>query len=187
MRVILTEDVVGLGEIGELVSVKPGHARNFLIPKGFAVESEAKNARIIAHQMRQIEAKKRRLKGSAEALAQKLRSSAIDFELRVGSGGKVFGSIGGRDIAEGLGKLGFQIDRRRILLSELIKKEGTHLVRVKLHPEVEVQVKVMIRYSEATKEEEEQETQAAREGMERVKKDKENKNRPTGEGEEEQS
>lgn len=166
MKVILMDDVVGVGDIGETVKVRPGFARNFLIPRGYAVEFDAKSAKVVAHRMMQVEAKKKRLKNAAGGLADQLRSVAIEFGLRVGSGGRVFGSITGRDIAAELQRLGYDIDRRRILLHEPIKKTGTHFVTVKLHPEVSTTVKVQVAELEASKEQSEQEVAAAQEALE---------------------
>jgi large subunit ribosomal protein L9 len=152
MKVILTEDVVGLGDIGANVVVRPGYARNFLIPRGLAIETQARSAKSIAHKMLQIEARKRRLKKAAEDFAGNLRSLVLTFSLRVSSGGKVFGSISTRDIAAKLVEAGHDIDRRRVLLTEPLRKPGTHFVKVRLHPEVTVQVKVVIEQLAASKE-----------------------------------
>ena len=166
MKVILTDDVVGVGDIGEAVSVKSGYARNFLIPQGLAIEAEAASAKAIAHRMQQIEAKKNRLKNLAERRATELAQYTVELGLRVGSGGKVFGSINSRHIAEHLTEKGFEIDRRRIQLGEPIKRIGSREVNVKLHAEVIVPITVHIAALAATKEEEEQETQAAKEELE---------------------
>jgi large subunit ribosomal protein L9 len=156
VQVILTEDVVGLGDIGQTVNVKPGYARNFLLPRG----------RAVAHHMRQIEAKKRRMKNGAEEMAQKIRDLTIVLDVRVASGGKVFGSITSRDIAEKLKESGFEVDRKRVLLPEPIKKVGTHFVRVKLHPEVEGLLKITVNEREASAEEEQTETDEAKRNLE---------------------
>lgn len=166
MKVVLTEDVAGVGDIGDTVSVRPGFARNFLIPRGLAFESETSRARSVAHLMRQVESKKRRLKGAASDVADRLRNVALPFTLRVASGGRVFGSVGAKDIAQKLAELGFEFDRRRVLLAEPLKKVGTHYARVRLHAEVEALVKVEIAGLEATKEEEHQETKGARQNLE---------------------
>jgi large subunit ribosomal protein L9 len=153
MRVILTDDVVGLGDIGETVNVKPGYARNFLVPRGLAIEAESASAKVAGHRMRQIEAKKRRMKGSAEETANKLKSVPLNMELRVGEHGRVFGSIGVRDITQKLAENGYEFDRRRVMLAEPIRKIGTHAVRVRLHQSVEVVVQVNVTPREASKEE----------------------------------
>ena len=162
MKVLLTDDVIGLGDIGETVAVRPGYARNFLIPNGLAIEAGADNARIVGHKMKQIEAKKRKLKAEAEGRGERLREMSIELSLRVGSGGKVFGSIQARDIAEKLTELGHAIDRRRVVLEEPIRKIGSHVVHVRLHSEVDVPVTLLVTQLAATKEEEEREAEELR-------------------------
>lgn len=166
MKVILTDDVVGLGDIGETVKVRPGYARNFLIPRGMALETDAASARVVAHRMQQIEVKKRKLKNAAATVAEKMRSTQVEVGLRVGAGGRVFGSIGSRDVAAELQKQGFDIDRRRVMLSEPIKKLGTHFVNVRLHTEVQASVKVQVVAISPTKEDEEKAAETARESLE---------------------
>ena len=166
MKVLLTNDVVGLGDIGETVKVKPGYARNFLIPRGFAVESGAVNAKAVAHKMKQVEAQKRRMQVDAQKEAEQLKSVSIQIGLRVGSGGKVFGSVTSRQIAEKLAEQNIEIDRRRILLSEPIRKLGKKNVRVKLHAEVIPTIEVEIVATAATEEEEQQETLNAKAAIE---------------------
>lgn len=166
MKVILTEDVVGVGDIGDTVKVRPGYARNFLIPRGLAMESATASARVIAHKMKQIEAKKRKLKGEAEELQKKLTSITVKLALRVGTGGKVFGSVSARDIAREITAGGLEIDRRRVLIEEPIKKIGTHHVKVKLHPEVVAEATVIISATEASKDQEAEETKDAKEAIE---------------------
>lgn len=162
MEVILKEDVLGVGDIGQTVKVRGGYARNFLVPRGLAVESGTKNARRIAHEVRQIEAKKNVLLVAAQNLASQIEQIEIDLALRVGKGGKVFGSISTKDISEKLKERNVEIDRRRVLLEEPIKRIGTHFVSVKLHPEVKAKLKVVIGKVEASKEEEEKEAKEAK-------------------------
>ena len=166
MKIILTDDVIGLGDIGEVVSVKPGYARNFLIPRGLAVESETSNARISAHRMRQIEAKKKKLKGAAEEKAKALRGFTLTLELRTGAHGRVFGSISSRDIATKLAEHGYELDRRRVLLAEPIRKLGSYTVSVKLHPEVASDITVQVNPRESTTEEESKDIETARSSIE---------------------
>jgi len=144
MEVILKDDVVGLGDIGQSVKVKPGYARNWLIPKGLAVELGAKRANQLKNHMQLIEKKRKELAVSANAVADKIRNTTVKLKLRVAPGGKVFGSIAARDVSAALKENGFDIDRRRVLLSEPIKKIGVHLVDVKLHAEVATQLKVEV-------------------------------------------
>ena len=166
MKILLTDDVIGLGDIGETVTVRPGYARNFLIPNGLAIEAGADNARVVAHKMKQIESKKRKLKTEAEAKSNHLREVKIELALRVGSGGKVFGSIQARDIAEKLTELGHPTDRRRVILDEPIRKVGTHTAHIRLHADVETPLTIIVTQLAATKEEEEREAQEARQNVE---------------------
>ncbi|MCC6219981.1 MAG: 50S ribosomal protein L9 [Deltaproteobacteria bacterium] len=144
MRVILTDDVVGVGDIGDTVTVKPGFGRNYLIPRGLALEFNARKAKSIAHKKAQIEAKKKKLKADAEGRAASLSSIAVELGLRVGEGGRVYGSVGSRDIARELASKGFEVDRRRVLLAEPIKRVGEYKVAVKLHAEVQSVVTVNV-------------------------------------------
>lgn len=162
MKVILTEDIGGLGDIGETVTVKPGYARNFLIPRGKALEMEARNAKQIQHKMLQIEAKKKRLKAESVSVAERIRELTAQFSLKVNSAGRVFGSVSAKDVADKLTELGFATDRRKVTLTEPLKKIGTHFVKIKLHTDVEVQLKVSIEPTEATKEDEEKAVRTAK-------------------------
>ena len=166
MEIVLTQDVVGLGDVGQKVIVKSGYARNFLLPQGMAVEIGSASARQAAHKMKQVEAKKKRFKVDAEKLVDKLKSLSLELELRVGKSGKVFGSLSTRDIAAKLQEAGFDIDRRRVLLSEPIKKIGQQSVEVKLHPEVTTEVKIDVKAVKPTKEEESQEASEVKEKVE---------------------
>jgi large subunit ribosomal protein L9 len=166
MRIILAEDVVGVGDIGEIVTVRPGFARNFLIPRGAAMEVGAAQAHTLEHKKRQIEAKKKRLRGQAQEVAQKIRDLALEIGLKVGSSGRVFGSITPKDIAEKLTLAGFEVDRRRVILAEPIKKLGMHFVKVRLHPEVESQLKLSVVEVKATEEEEQAVVKRVKEKLE---------------------
>ncbi|HMO17392.1 MAG TPA: 50S ribosomal protein L9 [Oligoflexia bacterium] len=153
MEILLIEDVLGLGDIGQIVSVKPGFARNYLIPKGSAVEANTGSTKAIKHRMKQVSAKKRKLKTEAEKNAGSWANTLAVVSLRVGSGGRVFGSVNAKDIAQSLNEAGIDIDRRRILLPEPLRKLGTFPVKVRLHPEVVAEFKVEVRAIEATEEE----------------------------------
>ena len=161
MRVILTDDVVGVGDIGEMVKVRSGYARNFLIPRGVAIEAASASAKQIAHHQRQIDAKKKRLQSAAEERAKQLKATKTELSLRVGTGGKVFGSITARDIAAKLAENGFEVDRRRVLLGDPIKKIGTHTVRVKLHADVVSEIEVNVVPAQVSQGEEEKEVRKA--------------------------
>lgn len=167
MKIVLTDNVAGVGDIGETVEVRNGFGRNYLVPKGLALELNTRNAKKVQHHMLQIDAKKRRLKVQAEELASGVRDISLAFELRMGSGGKAFGSVSSREIAQRLCERGIDVDRRRVLLSDPLRKAGVHFVSVRLHPEVTVQVKVIIEKVGATAAEERQEAEEARDRLER--------------------
>jgi len=144
MKLILREDVYNLGKGGELVEVKPGYGRNFLIPRGLAVLANPKNIREVEHQKSVAAAKAAKLKASAEAVARRLADTPVTFQRKVGEQDKLYGSVTAMDIAEALAARGVQIDRRAIDLSEPLKTIGDHEVGVKLHSDVVGKVKVKV-------------------------------------------
>ncbi|MBI5070059.1 MAG: 50S ribosomal protein L9 [Deltaproteobacteria bacterium] len=144
MKVILREDVDNLGKGGELVEVRPGYGRNFLIPRGLAVLANAKNVRELEHQKKVAEAKAAKLKQSAEAVAKRLAETPISLTRKVGEQDKLYGSVTALDVVEALAARGLQIDRRSVDLAEPLKTVGDHEVPVKLHREVIGKVKVKI-------------------------------------------
>ena len=144
MKVILREDVYNLGKGGELVEVKPGYGRNYLIPRGLAVLANPKNIREVEHQKAVAAAKAAKLKASAEAVAKRLADTPVAFQRKVGEQDKLYGSVTAMDIAEALASRGVQIDRRAIDLAEPLKTLGDFEVGVKLHSEVVGKVKVKV-------------------------------------------
>ena len=166
MEIVLAQDVVGLGDVGQRVVVKSGYARNYLLPQGMAVEIGSASARQAAHKMKQVEAKKKRFKVEAEKLVEQIKALTIGLELRVGKSGKVFGSLSTRDISAKLKENGFDIDRRRVLLSEPIKKIGGQSVEIKLHPEVTTELKLNVKAIKATKEDEKEEASEVKQKIE---------------------
>lgn len=145
MKVILKENVETLGHIGDIVKVAPGYARNFLVPKGFAIEATEKNAKALEHAKRQLAYKKDKTLESARALAAKLEGLAIELVHQAGEEGKLFGSVTNMEIAAFLTEKGFDIDRKKIVLVESIKQVGEVSVPVKIHPEVVANLKVTIK------------------------------------------
>ena len=144
MKLILREDVYNLGKGGELVEVKNGYGRNFLIPRGLAVVANPRNIREVEHQKAVAAAKAAKLKASAQAVAKRLADTPIALKRKVGEQDKLYGSVTAMDIAEALAARGLQIDRRHIDLAEPIKTVGDHEVGVKLHAEVVGKVKVKV-------------------------------------------
>lgn len=144
MKVILREDVENLGRGGELVEVKAGFGRNFLLPRGLAVVANPENIREIEHQKAVASAKAAKMKASAEALAKRLSDTPLTLKRKAGEQDKLFGSVTAIDLAEALAQRGLAIDRRSIDLAEPIKTLGDFEVPVKLHHEVVGKVKVKV-------------------------------------------
>lgn len=142
MKVILREDIDGLGKSGELVSVKDGFGRNFLLPRKKAVLANEQNIRQLEHEKGVITARNAKLKGAAEELAKKIGSVKVTIKRKVGEQDKLFGSVTALDIAEALAAGGQQVDRRGIHLPEPIKTVGNHEVELRLHREVVAKIKV---------------------------------------------
>ncbi len=144
VEVILREDVQSLGRAGDLVKVKPGYARNFLLPKGLAFEATEGNKKRIAAEARVRSAKLASERAGAEALAARVAALALTLPGKAGEEGKLFGSITAADIAAALAAAGVEIDRRKIELEHPIKALGMHSVPVRLHPDVHAEVKVNV-------------------------------------------
>lgn len=144
MKLILREDVENLGKGGELVDVKPGYGRNFLLPRGLAVVANPKNVRELEHQKAVASAKAAKMKASAEAVAKRLRETPITLQRKVGEQDKLYGSVTAIDLAEAIAARGLSIDRRSIDLAEPIKTTGEFEVPVKLHSEVVGKLKVKV-------------------------------------------
>ena len=144
MKVILREDYENLGTIGEIVQVKPGFARNFLIPRKIAYPARPNFVKMIEEEQRQKEHRKNKEKKVAEAMAEKLQNVSVTISVSVGEEDKMFGSVTTQDIGEALTKQEIEIDRRKIVLDETIKELGIYSVPIKLHPEVEAKIKVWV-------------------------------------------
>lgn len=144
MQVILREELPNLGTIGDVVKVKPGYARNYLLPRGLAVEANVRNMNELEHQKRIIADKRLREMKSAAAVVEKLASVKLTFEVRAGEDGKLFGSVTNQDIHRQLEQKGHAIERRRILLDEPLKTLGMHDVIVHVGPETRATLKVEV-------------------------------------------
>jgi large subunit ribosomal protein L9 len=144
MEVILREDIEKLGSRGAVVKVAPGYARNFLIPKRLAVAATEANKKIVAQEREAWLRKEAKLKGEAEDLAKMLSAVTITIAQRAGEEGHLFGSVTSKDIAEGLERQNYSIDRRKILLEENIRQVGEHKVPVRLHRDVTTEITVNV-------------------------------------------
>ncbi len=142
MQVILRERLENLGDAGEIVDVKPGYARNYLIPKGLAYEATAANKRRLEAEGNRRAAKEAETLSEAQTQARSIEGVSLTFKARAGQEGKMFGSITSADIAEKLAEQGITIDRRQIELEEPIKTLGVTSVAIRLHPQVKPEVKV---------------------------------------------
>jgi large subunit ribosomal protein L9 len=144
MQVILKEDVHNLGKSGELVTVKPGYGRNYLIPQGLAVIATAGNIKQIEHEKKLIAAKNAKLLKDSQAVADRLAAIEVQIERQAGEADRLFGSVNSRDIAEVLAQKGVPVDHRKIVLPEPIKAIGYHTVEVKLGGGVHGKLKVVV-------------------------------------------
>jgi large subunit ribosomal protein L9 len=148
MKVILKENIETLGHIGDVVKVAPGYARNYLLPKGFALVASEKNTKALEHAKRQLEYKKNKVLEQARQLGAKIESLAINLTHQAGEEGKLFGSVTNMDLAELLKAQGVDMDRKKIVLAEPIKQLGEYAVSVKVHPEVTATLKVTVAKAE---------------------------------------
>ncbi|MEW6675257.1 MAG: 50S ribosomal protein L9 [Nitrospirota bacterium] len=144
MQVILKDNVRNLGEMGQIVNVAKGYARNFLIPRGLAVEADTKNIKSLEHEKRIIQEKARKMKDSAQDMAGRISAMTLTIKARAGEEGKLFGSITTMDIAEALQKEGIEIDKKKISLEEPIKRLGFYTVNIKVHPQVSAQLNIEV-------------------------------------------
>ncbi|MBI3181583.1 MAG: 50S ribosomal protein L9 [Myxococcales bacterium] len=144
MKLILREDVENLGKSGEIVTVRDGYGRNYLLPRHLAVLANEQNVRQLEHEKAVIAARQAKLKGSAEQQARSLSGLEVAIARKVGEQAKLFGSVTALDIAEALAAKGQKVDRRHIHLPEPIKSVGTFDVEVRLHHEVSASVKVQV-------------------------------------------
>lgn len=144
IQVILQEDYPTLGYTGDMVTVKSGYARNFLVPRGIAVDASSTNGRLLTHKMAGIQAKRSKLKAQAEEFGKKLTSESLQFTLKAGEGGKSFGAITAKDVEAAFKAKGLDINKKQIRLLEPLKTAGTYAVDVKIHAEVVVAVPVQV-------------------------------------------
>lgn len=144
MEIILKRTVENLGDAGEIVDVKPGYARNYLIPQGLALRATTSNRRRLEEERRHSLRAEERAKEKADELAQQIEGRSLTFTVLAGEEGKLFGSVTSADIAEELEEEGVTVDRRKIVLEEPIKELGVYRVPVDLHPEVRPEVKVWV-------------------------------------------
>ncbi|HET8564762.1 MAG TPA: 50S ribosomal protein L9 [Candidatus Binatia bacterium] len=144
MQVILREDIEKLGKIGDLVKVADGYARNYLVPKKKAIEATLDNLRAMDHAKKMVADRLRKLKKEAAAEADQIKGLAVTIKAKVGEEGKLFGSVTSMDIAEAAKAKGVNIEKRKIVLEEPIKRIGDYTITVKLHADVTADFKVSV-------------------------------------------
>ncbi len=144
MRVVLKDDVKNIGKMGQIVDVADGYARNYLVPRGLAIEANTKNIRSLEHEKRIIQEKAKKIKDSTQDLSNKISAITLTIKARAGEEGKLFGSVTTMDIAELLKNEGIGIDKKKISLDEPIKRLGSYTVNIKLHPEISAQLNVQV-------------------------------------------
>jgi large subunit ribosomal protein L9 len=144
MEVILKQDVQGLGYKNDVVKVKPGYGRNFLIPQGIALIANESNKKMIAENTKQAAHKAAKIKQEAEAIAQKVGELTIEIKTKAGESGKIFGAVTALQIADALKAKGFDIDRKRVILKETPKQLGSYHATLDLHKEVKHEITVNV-------------------------------------------
>lgn len=140
MELILKQDIKNLGEKDDVVNVKPGYGRNFLIPKGYATLATESAKKVLAENLKQAAFKQDKIKKDADAIASKLEGVKLSIGAKAGESGKIFGSVNTIQIADALKKEGFDVDRRRITFETEPKFVGEYIANLNLHKEVKVKV-----------------------------------------------
>jgi large subunit ribosomal protein L9 len=144
MEVILKKNVDNLGEEGDVVKVKAGYGRNYLLPQGSAIQANASNLANLEKERTAVEARKATIKTEAEGIAKKINGTTIVIEQRAGEEDKLFGSVTSGDIADKLASLGIEVDRKKIQLDEPIKTLGEFMIKIKTGFQVAAEVKVQV-------------------------------------------
>ena len=144
MQVILREDIDTLGKIGDVVKVADGYGRNYLVPMKKAIEATPKNVHAMDHAKKMVSDRLRKLKKEATVEADRIKAVSVLIKVKTGEEGKLFGAVTSKDIAEAVQAQGVQIDKRKIVLDEPIKRVGDYTVTVKLHTDITADIKVSV-------------------------------------------
>lgn len=145
MQIVLLQDVKSLGKKGDVVKVNDGYARNYILPKKLGVEANAANLNDLKLQKANTEKIEAAKVAEAKSLSEKLKDASVTLKIKTGEGGRTFGSVTGKEIAQAVkSELGIELDKKRIVLQEPIKSVGSHIVTVKLHKEVNAELKVKV-------------------------------------------
>ncbi|WPM32111.1 50S ribosomal protein L9 [Hydrogenobacter sp. T-2] len=145
MKVVLIKDLEGYGSFGDVISVKDGFARNYLIPRGIALPATEGNLNHVNSILSQRARKLQKEKEKAQTLAKKMEGLTLEIVRQVGEKGKLFGSVTSQDIAQALQEKGFDVDRKKVMLKNPIKDIGMYTITLRLHPEVSVNIKVDVK------------------------------------------
>jgi large subunit ribosomal protein L9 len=144
MQVILREDVRHLGYVGDVISVKPGYARNYLFPRGLAVHADARQMNRLDHEKRIIEAKLQKTRADAERLSERFRGFGLVVKKAAGDTDKLFGSVTTMEVESLLNDKGFEVERRQIIMSENLKTIGSYKIQLRLHRDVVIDLNVEV-------------------------------------------
>ena len=144
MQVILREDIDTLGRMGDVVKVADGYGRNYLVPMKKAIEATPKNVHAMDHAKKMVSDRIRKMKKEATVEADKIKSISVLIKVKTGEEGKLFGAVTSKDIAEAVKAQGVEIDKRKIVLDEPIKRIGDYTVTVKLHTDITADIKVSV-------------------------------------------
>jgi large subunit ribosomal protein L9 len=144
MEIILKTDIKGLGYKNDLVSVKPGYGRNYLIPQGFAVLATGSNKKILAENIKQAAHKAEKIKTEAENIAAKISETTLEIKAKIGESGKIFGKVTTLQISDALATKGFEIDRKKIAITVPVEGAGEFTADIDLHREVKMKVKFVV-------------------------------------------
>jgi len=167
MKLILRADVDALGRLGDIVTVKPGYGRNYLIPQGLAKPATKANLKAFELERRKLQEKADSLRAQAQGVAEKIAATPVEIEVRVGEGDKLYGSVTTANIGDAMEAAGIEIDRRKILLSEPIRSLGEFDIEIKLHPDVRGELKLsVVRHGGPIEEEIEEPAEEAVEAVE---------------------
>jgi large subunit ribosomal protein L9 len=144
MEIILKQDIKGLGYKNDLIKVKPGYGRNYLIPQGFAIIANESNKKVLAENLRQAAHKAEKVKADAEAIASGIASLSIEIAAKIGDSGKIFGAITTLQISDSLKEKGFDVDRKKISFPVQPKEAGEFVAELDLHKEVKTELKFAV-------------------------------------------
>lgn len=144
MKIILKKDVEKLGSLGDEVDVKPGYARNYLIPQGFAVQITSANKKQIEHQRALLAKARQEAIDNSKSLADKLETAEVVFQVKAGESGKLFGSVTAKQVLDALEEQGINLDKKALVISGGLKTLGSHTIPVKLHTEVQANVTIKL-------------------------------------------